>query len=84
LRHTGISDGVKIRPREYVHDDAGHSSAITDRYIGVELTARARSLFIDGTPNSTLLGFFSKTSHSHPICDGTSFSEVNDSFINFS
>jgi hypothetical protein len=44
LRHTGISDDVKIRPREHVRDDAGHSSgAITDRYIDVELTARARS-----------------------------------------
>ena len=44
LRHTGISDDVKIRPREHVRDDAGHSSgAITDRYIDVELQARARS-----------------------------------------
>lgn len=44
LRHTGISDDVKTRPREHVRDDAGHSSgAITDRYIDVELTARARS-----------------------------------------
>jgi hypothetical protein len=40
----GISHDVKIRPREHVRDDAGHSSvAITDRYIDVELTARARS-----------------------------------------
>lgn len=44
LRHTGISDDVKHRPREHVRDDAGHSSgAITDKYIDVELTARARS-----------------------------------------
>lgn len=44
LRHTGISDDVKRRPREHVRDDAGHSSgAITDKYIDVELTARARS-----------------------------------------
>jgi site-specific recombinase XerD len=44
LRHTGISDDVKVRPREHVRDDAGHSSgAITDRYIDVELRARARS-----------------------------------------
>jgi site-specific recombinase XerD len=44
LRHTGISDDVKVRPREHVRDDAGHSSgAITDRYIDVELTARAKS-----------------------------------------
>ena len=38
LRHTGISDDVKQRPREHVRDDAGHSSgAITDKYIDVEL-----------------------------------------------
>ena len=44
LRHTGISDDVKHRPREHVRDDAGHSSgAITDRYIDVELVARAKS-----------------------------------------
>lgn len=44
LRHTGISDDVKIRPREHVRDDAGHSSgAITDKYIDVELAARAKS-----------------------------------------
>lgn len=41
LRHTGISDDVKIRPREHVRDDAGHSSgAITDRYIDIELRHR--------------------------------------------
>jgi site-specific recombinase XerD len=44
LRHTGISDDVKIRPREHVRDDAGHnSSATTDKYIDVELRARHRS-----------------------------------------
>ena len=44
LRHTGISDDVKIRPREHVRDDAGHSSsAITDKYIDVELRERAKS-----------------------------------------
>jgi site-specific recombinase XerD len=44
LRHTGISDDVKTRPREHVRDDAGHSSsAITDRYIDVELKERHRS-----------------------------------------
>jgi len=44
LRHTGISEDVKHRPREHVRDDAGHSSsAITDRYIDVELKARAKS-----------------------------------------
>ncbi|MDD9890500.1 MAG: tyrosine-type recombinase/integrase [Gammaproteobacteria bacterium] len=41
LRHTGISDDVKHRPREHVRDDAGHgSSAITDRYIDVERAER--------------------------------------------
>ncbi len=44
LRHTGISDDVKTRPREHVRDDAGHgSSAITDRYIDIELRERHRS-----------------------------------------
>lgn len=44
LRHTGISDDVKHRPREHVRDDAGHSSStITDRYIDIELKDRHRS-----------------------------------------
>jgi hypothetical protein len=44
LRHTGISDDVKHRPREHVRDDAGHGSgAITDKYIDVELRERHRS-----------------------------------------
>ncbi len=44
LRHTGISDDVKIRPREHVRDDAGHSSgAITDRYIDIERRERHQS-----------------------------------------
>lgn len=44
LRHTGISDDVKHRPREHVRDDAGHGSgAITDKYIDVELRARHQS-----------------------------------------
>ena len=44
LRHTGISDDVKTRPREHVRDDAGHSSgAITDKYIDIVLAARAKS-----------------------------------------
>jgi integrase len=44
LRHTGISEDVKLRPREHVRDDAGHSSgAITDKYIDVELRERAKS-----------------------------------------
>lgn len=44
LRHTGISDDVKIRPREHVCDDAGHSSsAITDKYIDIEKRERHRS-----------------------------------------
>ncbi len=53
LRHTGISDDVKRRPREHVRDDAGHgSSAITDKYIDIELrerhkTARDKPLVIE-------------------------------------
>ncbi len=44
LRHTGISDDVKNRPREHVRDDAGHSSgATTDKYIDVELRERHRT-----------------------------------------
>jgi len=44
LRHTGISDDIKHRPREHVRDDAGHSSgAITDKYIDIELRERHRS-----------------------------------------
>ncbi len=44
LRHTGISDDVKMRPKEHVRDDAGHSSsAITDKYIDVELQERHKS-----------------------------------------
>jgi len=44
LRHTGISDDVKFRPKEHVRDDAGHSSsAITDRYIDIELKERHAS-----------------------------------------
>lgn len=44
LRHTGISDDVKFRPREHVRDDAGHSSsAITDRYIDIDLKERHKS-----------------------------------------
>jgi site-specific recombinase XerD len=54
LRHTGISEDVKRRPREHVRDDAGHSSsAITDKYIDVQLRERHRSakdkpILIDG------------------------------------
>lgn len=41
LRHTGISEDVKYRPREHVRDDAGHGSMqTTDRYI--ESDARER------------------------------------------
>lgn len=44
LRHTSISEDVKIRPREHVRDDAGHSSgAITDKYIDIELKERHKS-----------------------------------------
>ena len=42
--HTGISDDVKHRPRERVRDDAGHSSsAITDKYIDIELKEHHKS-----------------------------------------
>lgn len=44
LRHTGISEDVKHRPKEHVRDDAGHSSsAITDRYVDIELIERHKS-----------------------------------------
>ena len=44
LRHTGISEDVKSRPREHVRDDAGHgSSATTDRYVDVERAERHAS-----------------------------------------
>ena len=44
LRHTGISDDVKHRPREHLRDDAGHStSSITDKYIDVETRERYQS-----------------------------------------
>ncbi|MCF6808410.1 site-specific integrase [Thiotrichales bacterium 19S9-12] len=44
LRHTGISNDVKHRPRDHVRDDAGHSSsALTDRYINIELRERHQS-----------------------------------------
>jgi hypothetical protein len=44
LRHIGISDDVKIRAREHVRDDAGHSSSlITDRYIDIDSRERHSS-----------------------------------------
>ena len=44
LRHTGISEDVKIRPREHVRDDAGHSSgATTDKHIDIERRERHAS-----------------------------------------
>lgn len=44
LRHTGISEDVKKRPREHVRDDAGHTSAqTTERYIDVEDRERHQS-----------------------------------------
>jgi site-specific recombinase XerD len=44
LRHTGISEDVKLRPREHVKEDAGHSSmATTDKYIDSELRERHAS-----------------------------------------
>ena len=43
LRHTGISEDVKHKPREHMRDDAGHSSGATiDKHIDVELKARAK------------------------------------------
>lgn len=44
LRHTGISEDVKHRPKEHVKEDAGHASmATTDRYIDVEMRERHAS-----------------------------------------
>lgn len=44
LRHTGISDDVKVRPLEHVRDDAGHSSIqTTNHYINVIKNERAQS-----------------------------------------
>jgi len=44
LRHTGISEDVKTRPREHVRDDAGHASmATTDRYIDSDARERHAS-----------------------------------------
>ena len=44
LRHTGISEDVKTRPREHVRDDAGHASmATTDRYVDSDLRERHQS-----------------------------------------
>lgn len=44
LRHTGISEDVKFRPREHVRDDAGHASMVTtDRYIESDLRERHAS-----------------------------------------
>ncbi len=44
LRHTGISEDVKTRPREHVRDDAGHATmATTDRYIESDRRERHQS-----------------------------------------
>ena len=44
LRHTGISEDVKFRPREHVRDDAGHHSMqTTDRYIESDERERHQS-----------------------------------------
>ena len=44
LRHTAISEDVKVRPREHVRDDAGHTSMqTTDRYIESDLRERHAS-----------------------------------------
>jgi integrase len=41
MRHTGISEDVKHRPREHVRDDAGHSSTqTTDKYISADFKER--------------------------------------------
>jgi site-specific recombinase XerD len=41
LRHTGISEDVKFRPREHVRDDAGHQTMqTTDRYIESDMRER--------------------------------------------
>jgi len=53
---------MKIRPKEHVRDDAGHSSSdITDKYIDIELRERHRSakktasLNINSLTDSTFL-----------------------------
>lgn len=44
LRHTGISDDIKHRPREHVRDDAGHTSSLTtDKYVDILFKERHRS-----------------------------------------
>ena len=44
LRHTGISEDVKFRPKEHVKEDAGHASmTTTDRYIDTEMRERHAS-----------------------------------------
>ncbi len=44
LRHTGISEDVKRRPKDHVKEDAGHASlATTENYIDIERKERARS-----------------------------------------
>lgn len=44
LRHTGISEDVKTRPREHVRDDAGHvSMSTTDRYVDTDRRERHAS-----------------------------------------
>ncbi|MEE9332808.1 MAG: hypothetical protein V3U65_01830 [Granulosicoccaceae bacterium] len=44
LRHTGISEDVKVRPREHVRDDAGHATmATTDRYVDSDRRERHQS-----------------------------------------
>ena len=44
LRHTGISEDVKTRPKEHVREDAGHAiMATTDKYIDTEYRERHAS-----------------------------------------
>lgn len=44
LRHTGISEDVKLRPKDHVKEDAGHSSfKTTEKYINAEARERHAS-----------------------------------------
>lgn len=44
LRHTGISEDVKRRPKDHVKEDAGHATlATTENYIDIERKERALS-----------------------------------------
>lgn len=44
MRHTGISNDIKHRPREHIKEDAGHESIqTTDKYIDTEFKERHAS-----------------------------------------